>query len=114
METTDSPKVEPHEVIALVHRLAVLRAIRKTTIAGFLIFLLLAITQRNWWFVPLSFVTAWITAVVMSNVSANKVQRITGMSHEYQAMIWERYKHDPDFAVMVHQAVKGSSDHAQT
>lgn len=106
METGDSHFVDPHQVIALIHRITMLSAMRKVTIVGFFIFLLLAITQRSWWLILVSVVTAWITSIVMSVVSANKVQKLTGMSHEYQATIWERYKHDPEFAAAVHKAIE--------
>lgn len=105
MESADNPTVEPHEIIALAHRIGLMDAIRKITFVGFLIFLVLAVTQHNWWFIALSLVTAWITAFLMSNFSANKVQRLTGMSHEYQARVWERYKNDLQFAANANQAI---------
>ena len=97
--------------MALGHRIALMGAIRKTTFFGFMIFLVLAISQHNWWLIALSFVTAWITAFLMSNFSANKVQRLTGMSHEYQARVWERYKSDQQFAASVNQALAEHFNH---
>jgi hypothetical protein len=105
MEADESTTLEPHEVVALAHRIALMGAIRKTAAIGFVIFIVLAIYQHNWWLILLSLITAWITALVMSNVSANKVQRLTGMSHESQARAWERYKRDPHFAAIANQAI---------
>jgi hypothetical protein len=105
MAADESTTIEPHEIVALAHRIALMGAIRKTAGVGFLVFFALAIYQDNWWLILLAFITAWITAFLMSNISANKVKRLTGMSHEYQARTWERYKHDPNFAAIANRAI---------
>src|SRR5437762_2093209 len=98
MSPPQHSSLESHEIIALAHRLALMAAIRKVVVVGFVIFLGFAIYRDNWWLIPISFVVAWLSAFLMSNLSANEVERITGMSHDDQARIWERYKCDAHFA----------------
>lgn len=105
MEAGETTTIEPHETIALAHRVTLMGAIRKVAGVGFLVFLVIAIYQDNWWFILLALITAWVTAFILSNFSANKVERLTGMSHENQARVWERYKHDPHFAAMANRAI---------
>ncbi len=90
METSESQTVLREELLALRHRLAAMSGIRKVTTVGFVAFLALAICNSNWWLIPGALVAAFITAWAMSVSSANTVQRLTGLSHNYQSVLWER------------------------
>ena len=100
------------ELTALADRLAVLRAIRHVAIVGLLIFTVLAIAGHNFWLIPIGLGSAWIMATVMSFLSAQKVKRATGLSHEYQEQLWDHYKRSPEFASQVNR-ILGLDSHNQ-
>lgn len=101
MEYGDSLNLQDNELLALAHRLAAMRMIRKVTIAIAIVLLLLAIYLWNWLLIPVALVAVWLAAVAISIWSANKVQRLTGLSHHDQRMLWDRYKSDPAIAAKV-------------
>jgi hypothetical protein len=78
--------------IALTHRIAMLSAVRKISIAGFLFFLFLAIITSNWLLIPISIGAGLLTGFTMSWYSMEHVRRLTGMSYRTQMMTWQLYK----------------------
>lgn len=93
-------------VIALAHRLAALRAIRTTTLPAVLLFGYLSWHLGRWLPLLAAPVIIWIVSIVISNMAANKVQRLTGLSHSSQQILWNRYKTDPAFSTEIDKAMQ--------
>jgi hypothetical protein len=93
-------------VIALAHRLASMKAIRTTTLPAVLFFGAISWHLGRWLPLLASPVFIWIVSIVISITSANKVQRLTGLSHKSQQILWERYKSDPKFSAEIDVAVR--------
>jgi hypothetical protein len=106
VETSESQTVQREELLALGHRLAAMSGIRKVATVEFVAFPALAIYNNNWWLIPIALVAAFIAAWAMSVSSANTVQRLSGLSHNYRGVLWERYKTNPEFAAQVNPALQ--------
>lgn len=93
---------------AVAHRLMLMSALRKVLLIGFMLFLLLAYLNNNWWLIPIAVIAAFVTSTLMSIYATSKVKQITGLSHQTQAMLWEHYKTDPLFTSEVDNALSNA------
>jgi len=93
-------------VIALAHRLPAMRAIRTTALPAVLLFGVLSWHLGRWLPLLASPVAIWVVSVVISVWSANTVQRLTGLSHKSQQILWRRYKSDPEFSAEIDIAIR--------
>jgi len=77
--------------VAVEHRLAVMKA-------GRLVWLLIialsgwGIYSAQYYLILVAVVSGFVAMWLLSIQAANKVQKLTGLSHEAQAAIWEQYK----------------------
>ena len=108
MDFDEDPDAEVDRaiVIALAHRIAAMGAIRTTTLPAILLFGVLAWHLGSWFPLLILPVVVWFVSIAISISSANKVRRLTGLSHESQHILWQRYKSDPTFAAEINIAVK--------
>lgn len=93
-------------VTALAHRLAAMSAIRTTSLPAILLFGVISWHLGRWLPLLIAPVAIWAVSIVISITSANKVQRLTGLSHKSQQILWERYKSDPIFSNKINIAIR--------
>jgi len=77
--------------IAVEYRLAVLKA------GKFVWILIIALSgwgiySKQYHLIAVAIIAGWAAMWLLSYQAANKVEKLTGLSHKAQAAIWEQYK----------------------
>ncbi len=98
--------ISPADMVALSQRMAALSRIRKTAFWGLILFSIYAAKNNNWALLLIWLISAWVTSMLISYLSARKVKNLTGMSHESQYLLWKRYKEDPIFMIEATRAIR--------
>jgi uncharacterized membrane protein len=77
--------------IAIAHRLAVKKS-RKFLWLLIIAFSLYGIYSEKWYLILVAIIAGWISICLVSVRTANKVERLTGLSYSEQASIWYKYR----------------------
>ncbi|MFQ5625983.1 MAG: hypothetical protein ACE5G3_06315 [Gammaproteobacteria bacterium] len=77
--------------VAIAHRIAVMKAGRFVwlLIIGLSVY---GIWSSQWYLIAVAIISGLLAMAFLSFQAANKVKKLTGLSHAKQAEIWEQYK----------------------